>query len=194
MAHFAELDSTNKVLRVVYVDNANVPSDMHADGETWCENNIPEDPSIAYVNGSYPGVAWKQTSYNHSFRKRFAAIGGYFIDDGSNGYFTGFKQYDNWVLNTNDGAYYPPVALPSVQEYTESGKRYQYYITWDQANTRYTAVKVAGNANPYWRLNITNLNADKSNYEEGTEIEEVNNPASDLTQIRVWNPDTSSWS
>ena len=34
MAHFAELDENNKVLRICVVDNAYVPSDMHVDGET----------------------------------------------------------------------------------------------------------------------------------------------------------------
>ena len=72
MAHFAELDSNKKVLRVNVVDDSNVSADMAVDGETWCANNISEDPSIAYVDGAYPGVAWKQTSYNHNFRKRFA--------------------------------------------------------------------------------------------------------------------------
>ena len=36
MAHFAELDENNVVLRVCVVDNSNVPSDKHVDGETWC--------------------------------------------------------------------------------------------------------------------------------------------------------------
>ena len=36
MAHFAELDGSNIVLRVCVVDNAHVPSDKHTDGETWC--------------------------------------------------------------------------------------------------------------------------------------------------------------
>ena len=38
MAHFAELDKDNIVLRVCVVDNAHVPSDKHTDGETWCKN------------------------------------------------------------------------------------------------------------------------------------------------------------
>ena len=38
MAHFAELDNNNKVLRVVVVGNDCVPSDEHVDGETWCIN------------------------------------------------------------------------------------------------------------------------------------------------------------
>ena len=61
MAHFAELDENNKVLRICVVDNAHVPSDMHVDGETWCEN--------------FWGGRWKQTSYNRTFRKTYATIG-----------------------------------------------------------------------------------------------------------------------
>ena len=38
MAHFAELDENNVVLRVCVVDNKHVPSDKHVDGETWCTN------------------------------------------------------------------------------------------------------------------------------------------------------------
>ena len=64
MAQFAELDKDNKVLRVVAVDDSHVSADMAIDGETWCANNIVEDPAIAYVDGAYTGVAWKQCSYN----------------------------------------------------------------------------------------------------------------------------------
>ena len=52
MAQFAELDKDNKVLRVVAVDDSHVSADMAIDGETWCANNIVEDPAIAYVDGS----------------------------------------------------------------------------------------------------------------------------------------------
>ena len=38
MAHFAELNESNIVIRVVVIDNKYVPSDKHADGETWCVN------------------------------------------------------------------------------------------------------------------------------------------------------------
>ena len=73
MAHFAELkamtdptgftsDSHQVVQRVVVVGNDVVPSDMHADGETWCIN-------------FFKGGIWKQTSYNHNFRKQYAGKG-----------------------------------------------------------------------------------------------------------------------
>ena len=73
MAHFAELktkpdptgftsDTHQVVERVVVVGNDCVPSDMHQDGETWCIN-------------FFKGGIWKQTSYNHNFRKQYAGIG-----------------------------------------------------------------------------------------------------------------------
>ena len=62
MAHFAELESKTDptsftsdthlvVKRIVVVSNDVVPSDEHADGETWCVN-------------FFGGGTWKQTSYN----------------------------------------------------------------------------------------------------------------------------------
>lgn len=57
MAHFAEIDSSNIVLRVVVIDDAH-----EADGENWCAN---------FFNG---GI-WKQTSYNGNMRKNYAGIG-----------------------------------------------------------------------------------------------------------------------
>ena len=73
MAHFAELESKTDptgftsdthlvVKRVVVVGNDCVPSDEHADGETWCVN-------------FFGGGTWKQTSYNNNFRKQYAGIG-----------------------------------------------------------------------------------------------------------------------
>ena len=80
MAHFAELkyvpDSTGFtnenhyiVTRVIVVGN-DIPAggsilgnnDMAEEGEIWCKENIG-------------GQHWKQTSYNHNFRKMYAGIG-----------------------------------------------------------------------------------------------------------------------
>ena len=56
MAHFAELDENNIVLRVIVV-----PNDHEQDGETWCNSLL--------------GGRWKQTSYNGNMRGVFAGIG-----------------------------------------------------------------------------------------------------------------------
>ena len=63
MAHFAELDENNIVLRVCVGSNDIQTSDgslgdndKHVDGEKWCED--------------FWGGTWKQTSYNKNFRKK----------------------------------------------------------------------------------------------------------------------------
>jgi hypothetical protein len=58
MAHFAEIDSNNKVLRVLFVDNAQ-------------ENRGQEFLAIDCQLG---GI-WIQTSYNKNFGDKFASIG-----------------------------------------------------------------------------------------------------------------------
>jgi hypothetical protein len=65
MAHFAEIDSNNKVLRVLVVDNAH------------------EDRGAEYLAVDCNlGGTWVQTSYNANFGGKFAGIGD--IWDGTN--------------------------------------------------------------------------------------------------------------
>ena len=95
MAHFAELDENNVVLRVCVVDNAHVPSDMHINGETWCTN--------------FWGGTWKQTSYNHNFRKRYAGIG--WTYDSVKDKFLEPKPFASWSLDENDD-WKAPITYP----------------------------------------------------------------------------------
>ena len=69
MAHFAELNSSNEVLRVIVISNDDVDAnggDQHTDAETFVASIVP------YGTG---GAAWKQTSFNNNFRKQYAGIG-----------------------------------------------------------------------------------------------------------------------
>ena len=187
MAHFAELDATNKVLRIVVVDDSHVSANMATDGETWCANNIADDPTIPDVGGVYPGVAWKQTSYNNNFRKRFAAVDGYFIDDSGEGYFTTAKQFSDWVLNTADGAYYQPLAVPSTLTFAADSKTYKYTIEWDQSNTRWLAYEVHGEVGAYYRSRVNN-----NDVNDLTE-EAISSPTSAQLAAKVWNTSSSAW-
>ena len=95
MAHFAELDGDKKVIRVCVVDNAHVPSDKHADGETWCEN--------------FWGGKWKQTSYSGGFRKQYAGIG--FTYNADKDVFIADKPHASWTLNS-DNDWEAPISRP----------------------------------------------------------------------------------
>jgi hypothetical protein len=70
MAHFAELDSNNIVLRVIVISN----TDVDANGGD--ESVGAESFTGSLVGFSENGAVWKQTSYNNNFRTRYAIIGG----------------------------------------------------------------------------------------------------------------------
>jgi hypothetical protein len=123
MAHFAELDNNNVVLRVVVVSNDCVPSDEHIDGETWCINFF-KTPN------------WKQTSYNHNFRKQYAGIG--YTYDAAKNKFLSPQPHDSWALDANDD-WQAPVTYPTITTYGSNDPLDIYLISWDEDNLRWTA-------------------------------------------------------
>jgi len=123
MAHFAELDNNNVVLRVVVVGNDCVPSDEHVDGEQWCIN-------------FFKGGTWKQTSYNHNFRKQYAGIG--FTYDPAKNKFISPKPHASWALDANDD-WQAPVTYPTITTYGSNDPLDTYLISWDEAGQKWTA-------------------------------------------------------
>ena len=127
MAHFAELNGSNQVVRVVVVGNDIRTSegilgtnDMHVDGETWCVN-------------FFKGGTWKQTSYNSNFRKQYAGKG--FTYDEAKDKFISPQQYTSWSLDENDD-WQAPIARPSNEgDDAANPKRAQ----WDEPNQQWIA-------------------------------------------------------
>jgi len=129
MAHFAELDNNNTVLRVVVVGNdvttAAGPlgdNDMHVDGETWCVN-------------FFKGGNWKQTSYNANFRKQYCGTG--YTFDAAKNKFISPQPHASWALDGNDD-WQAPITYPTV---TEEGD-VRYIISWNE--TKYNADNTTG--------------------------------------------------
>lgn len=90
MAHWAELDSENKVLRVTVGSN-----DEADEGYKWLLDNL--------------GGRWIQTSYNARIRGKFASIGDYY--DEEEDIFISPQPYPSW---TRDGSYWKaPKARPT---------------------------------------------------------------------------------
>ena len=121
MAHFAELNSSNEVLRVIVASNTDVDAnggDQHADAETFVASIVP------YSTG---GVAWKQCSYNNNFRKQYAGKG--YTYDPSKNKFIAPKPYPSWSLNASDD-WKAPVDMP------DDGKMY----SWNETDTQWEEV------------------------------------------------------
>lgn len=102
MAHFAELDENNKVLRVVVIDN----------NETHDENGFEQEAlGIAYCKSIFgQETNWIQTSYTSKIRKQYAGPG--FIYDAINDEFIPPQPYPSWIFNTEFWGWYPPIEAP----------------------------------------------------------------------------------
>ena len=114
MAHFAELNSSNEVLRVIVISNEEVDAnggDKSSQAETFVASIVP------YGTG---GVAWKQTSYNHKFRKLYAGAGCTY--DASKNKFILPQPYPSWSLDSSDD-WKAPVTYP------DDGKNYNWNET-----------------------------------------------------------------
>jgi len=109
MAHFAELDANNVVLRVIVVGNKDTSDasgvEKESIGKAFCERLF--------------GGNWVQTSYNGNIRKRYAGIG-YSYDPALDA-FIAPQPYPSWTLDDN-ADWQAPVPMPS------DGKMY----AWDE--------------------------------------------------------------
>lgn len=82
MAHWAEIDENNKVIRVTVGDNNDPNGD---EGYQWLIDNL--------------GGTWIKTSYNNNIRKNFAGIG-FTYDEARDAFIPPKPDLEgDWVLN-----------------------------------------------------------------------------------------------
>ena len=125
MAHFAELDLNNKVLRVVVACNIDIANNGGEQSEKAAEHFKTVCPF------SENGVKWVQTSYYNNFRKQYAGIN-YTFDSNKNKFIKP-QPFASWSLDSNDD-WQSSVAFPTITTY---GDNVRYFITWDEANLRW---------------------------------------------------------
>ena len=117
MAHFAELNSANMVLRVTVVENK----------DTADVNGVEKE----YIGQAHLekvlGGTWKQTSYNGNMRGNYAGKGfTYFVDQDL---FMPPKPYNSWSMATAEATWQAPITVPSLtKEEINAGKFY----SWDE--------------------------------------------------------------
>jgi len=121
MAHFAELDENNVVLRVTVVHN-----DVLKD-----ENGV-EQESLGIKHLEHLGGRWVQTSYNKTFRKNYAGIG--FTYDALRDAFIEQKPFESWILDEATCRWKAPIEKPTFDP--EDPKYYE----WDEATISWVEV------------------------------------------------------
>lgn len=119
MAHFAELDNNDVVLRVIVVSNADTSTP---------DGTEVESIGVAFCQRLFGGN-WKQTSYNGNFRKRYAGIG--YTYNSQLDAFIPPKPYPSWVLNNTTADWEAPVPYPT------DGKVY----FWDEGTLSWQLVE-----------------------------------------------------
>lgn len=118
MAHFAELDANNIVLRVVVVHNNEL-----------MDNGVEsEAKGIAFCQSLFGGN-WAQTSYNATIRKNYAGIG--YTYDAQRDAFIPPKPFASWLLNEDTCQWHAPVPYPT------DGKRY----SWDESTLSWKEIE-----------------------------------------------------
>lgn len=112
MAHWAEIDDNNIVIRVVVCDNNDPNGD---EGYQWLVDNL--------------GGTWVKTSYNGNIRKNFAGAG--HVYDQDRDAFVPPRPYESWVLNEDTCLWEPPHPYPL------DGQNY----IWDETTTSWTLIQ-----------------------------------------------------
>jgi hypothetical protein len=133
MAHFAELDINNTVIRVLTACN----QDIASNGGEQSEQAALHFQSLN--NFSSNGVKWVQTSYNNNFRKQYAGIN--YTYDLIKDKFISPKPYPSWSLDTNND-WQAPIAYPTVllDSYNKP-----YVIFWNENEQKWTGIDSQNN-------------------------------------------------
>jgi hypothetical protein len=95
MAHWAEIDNNNKVIRVLVGDNNDPNGD---EGYQWLIDNL--------------GGRWIKTSYNHKIRGKFAAIGDTY--DEEKDIFTSPQPPFPFIWDEQEQCFMPPIPYPDA--------------------------------------------------------------------------------
>ena len=110
MAHFAEIDANNVVVRVIVV-----PDEEEHRGAEFCSDDLGL------------GGTWIQTSYNANMRKQFAGIGD--VYNAELDVFLSAQPYKSWTLDENND-WQPPTPKPVINSleyhWVENNQEWEY--------------------------------------------------------------------
>jgi len=144
MAHFAELNENNVVIRVVAACNQDIAKNGGEQSDEAAEHFKTTCPL------SNEGVKWIQTSYNGNFRKQYAGKG--MTYDEVKDKFLVNQPYPSWVLDVNDD-WEAPVLYPNNMLF--NGVEAAFNVYWNESLLRWEA-KDFDNLSYAWDSSLLN--------------------------------------
>ena len=127
MAHFAEINHENQVLRVVVVGNDDCRDQYGQESE---------EVGIAFCKSLFGDYTnWRQASYSGSLRKNYPSVG-YTYDDMRNAFIPP-KPYESWRLNEATCLWESPVPMP------ERDPENPAIYNWDEQNQEWKKVEIS---------------------------------------------------
>ena len=149
MAHFAELDSNNVVLRVVVVGNEDTADAKGVEKESIGQAHLEK----------ILGGTWKQTSYNAKIRKHYAGKG--FTYDSSRDAFIAPKPFNSWVLNDETCVWEAPKAYPTDGGiYLWNEEKLDWILQEVDLNVSLTGVQASAMASSTFIIEPTDIDVD----------------------------------
>lgn len=106
MAYFAQIDEDGTVLQVISISNDTAPDPAPAQAEPLGQAFIADTLGLS--------GEWRQTSYNGSFRRRYAGIGWRY--DSERDVFIEPQPFPSWALDA-DYDWQPPTPMPTEGEW-----------------------------------------------------------------------------
>jgi hypothetical protein len=147
MAHFAKIDSNNKVETVIVA-----PDQAYVDslGGRWIQTSYNTFAGVHYD----PITGQPSADQSKALRKNYAGKGMNY--DESRDAFILDQPYPSWTLNETSCIYEPPVAVPTIWTYATDDRDNEIFKStdWDEPNLRWIAVK-QDDTNVYWNPDTT---------------------------------------
>ena len=132
MAHFAKLDSNNRVTQIIVVSNDDIKdvngNEVESIGIAVCQKLLGAD------------TTWKQTSYNDNMRGNYAGIGMTYMSGvrtlgvASTDVFISQQPHASWTVGVNTAQWYPPSNPGNAPELSDSDKSAGKYYVWNETN------------------------------------------------------------
>ena len=125
MAHYAQIDENNKVIRVLRIDEETINIGRFGDPSNWIQTSYNTSHGEHLLGGT-------------PLRKNYAGIG--YTYDLNRDAFIPPQNYPSWLLNEDICDWYPPVSYPLPEEKVEFSGSDDHVYVWDEDNITWKVI------------------------------------------------------